>query len=86
MTLEALRLKIGSRTLFGLLRAWARAHRYGNATTGQFIALAEQRSGRQLDAFFRRWLFESGKPRRVRAGRRNGRAPDPAPPRLVLPR
>ena len=86
MTLEALRLKIGSRSLFGILRAWARDHRYGNATTAQFIALAEQRSGRQLDAFFRRWLFDPRKPRAVRAARPNGRAPAPAPSRLALRR
>ncbi len=82
MTLEALRLKIGSRALFGILRAWAGEHRYGNAGTAQFIALAEQRSGRQLDGFFRRWLFEPGKPRQVRAAR----TARPAAPPLRLAR
>ena len=74
MTLEALRLKIGSRRLFALLRAWAAGHRYGNGSTGQFEALAEHFAGRQLDAFFRRWLLQPGKVRIGGAKRTAARA------------
>ena len=62
MTLHALRREIGDRAFFGLLRAWARAHRGGNVTTGDFIALAERRSRRDLGAFFDAWLFTPAKP------------------------
>jgi aminopeptidase N len=62
MTLQALRQKIGDRTLLDLLRTWYREHRGGNATTAQFIALAERKSGRDLSAFFNAWLYTEGKP------------------------
>jgi aminopeptidase N len=64
MTLEALREKIGSPTFFRILRAWAADHRYGNANTHQFVALADSMSGRDLGHFFRVWLYERGKPKR----------------------
>ncbi|HEU5161430.1 MAG TPA: M1 family metallopeptidase [Streptosporangiaceae bacterium] len=62
MTLVALRQKIGTEKFDELLRTWARDHRGGNVTTGQFIALANQISGTNLDAFFRAWLYEKGRP------------------------
>jgi aminopeptidase N len=62
MTLQALREKIGDATFFPLLKAWTATYRHGNATTQQFIALAEQMSGQDLDAFFQTWLYTAGKP------------------------
>jgi aminopeptidase N len=62
MTLQALREKLGNRTFFRILRDWAAQHRYGNVTTAQFIALAERDSGRDLDHFFRVWLYRPAKP------------------------
>ena len=62
MTLEALREKIGDPTFFQLMRDWATQHRYGNVTTAQFIALAEQLSGMDLDQFFDVWLYQPDKP------------------------
>jgi aminopeptidase N len=62
MTLQALREKLGDRVFVRLLRDWAAAHRYGNATTAQFIRLAERESGRDLRHFFDVWLYQPGKP------------------------
>ena len=62
MTLQALRVELGDRTFFPVLRHWLAAHRYGNGTVGQFIALAEADSGRDLTRFFRAWLFDPDKP------------------------
>jgi aminopeptidase N len=62
MTLQALREKIGNGPFLEIIRAWAAAHRHANATTADFIALAEQISGRDLDAFFNTWLYTAGKP------------------------
>jgi aminopeptidase N len=62
MTLQALREKLGDRVFFRIMRDWARQHRYGNATTHQFIALAERDSGRNLRHFFDVWLFQPAKP------------------------
>ena len=43
-------------------RAWYARYRNGTADTADFVALAERVSGRDLDAFFRTWLYEPGKP------------------------
>jgi aminopeptidase N len=63
MTLQALREKIGDGPFFTLLRTWTATHRYGNATTEQFVALAQQISGQDLTAFFDTWIRSARKPR-----------------------
>jgi aminopeptidase N len=62
MTLQALREKIGDGPFFQILRTWAAQHRHANASTADFIALAEQVSGRDLDGFFHAWLYAARKP------------------------
>jgi aminopeptidase N len=64
MTLQALRVKIGKDAAFlDLLRDWVAAHRYGNATTRDFVAFTEQRFPRLgLEHFFDVWLYQPGKP------------------------
>ncbi|MGW2783968.1 M1 family metallopeptidase [Streptomyces populi] len=62
MTLQRLRERIGDTAFFRLLPAWTKLHRYGNANTADFIALAERTSGQQLDDLFQTWLFTTGKP------------------------
>jgi len=62
MALEALRLKIGTKPMLQTLRRWAIRHRYGNADIEEFIALAEEVSGKNLGPFFQRWIYRRGKP------------------------
>jgi aminopeptidase N len=62
MTLEALRQKVGDGPFFRTMRNWAQQNRFGNVTTAQFIALAEQESGVDLDHFFDVWLYQPDKP------------------------
>lgn len=62
MTLHALRNVIGDKALLETARAWVKDKRYSNGTIEQFKALAEQKSGANLDDFFRVWLFTAGKP------------------------
>jgi aminopeptidase N len=62
MTLQALRELAGDARFLGILRTWYREHRDGNVTTADFIALAERKTGRELDAFFQDWLYEPGRP------------------------
>ncbi|WP_420035650.1 M1 family metallopeptidase [Streptomyces sp. cg28] len=62
MTLQMLRERIGDKAFFKLLPLWTRLHRYENARTSDFIALAERVSGQQLDDLFDTWLFTTGKP------------------------
>ena len=62
MTLQALREKIGDDAFFEILRRWYADNRYGNVSTEDFIALSEEVSGQELDAFFDVWLYTDGKP------------------------
>jgi len=62
MVLQALRVKVGDTAFFGILRDWAAQHRAGNATTDQFMALAEKDSGMSLKPLFDAWLFGTTKP------------------------
>ncbi len=62
MALQALRMQIGSKTFFVLLRRWAAQHREGNATTAELEALAERLSGQHLGGFFQDWLYTAAKP------------------------
>ncbi len=62
MTVEALRQRVGDEVFYSIVRIWAADHAYGNATTAELVALAETRSGEDLDAFFDRYLYQPGKP------------------------
>lgn len=62
MTLQALRTKVGDQRFFAILRAWATEHRGGNATTAQFVALAQRISGMDLHRLFQVWLYEPERP------------------------
>ncbi|MBO3753161.1 hypothetical protein J5X84_44620 [Streptosporangiaceae bacterium NEAU-GS5] len=57
MTLHALRLRVGDATFFRILRAYAAAYRYGNATTADFTGIATRISGQDLRGFFQTWLY-----------------------------
>jgi aminopeptidase N len=56
LTLHALRMEVGDDPFFEILRTWADRYAYGNATTNDFIALAEEVAGRDLDPLFDAWL------------------------------
>lgn len=57
LTLHDLRLRIGDDDFFEVLRSYATAYRHQNAATGDFVALAEEIAGRDLDNLFEAWLF-----------------------------
>ena len=62
MTLQALREKIGDRAFLTVMRRWYAEHKYGNGSTQEFVALAQQVSGQKLGDFFQAWLYTPGKP------------------------
>jgi aminopeptidase N len=62
LTLEALRRTVGDATFYAILREWVERNRGENVTTADFIALSEETSGQQLDAFFQTWLYAWGLP------------------------
>jgi aminopeptidase N len=63
LALEALRQRVGEPTFQSILRRWLTEHLYGNASTTEFIELAQQESGLDLAHFFDVWLFRPSKPR-----------------------
>jgi aminopeptidase N len=65
LLLDDLRHQIGDDNFFRLLHEWVARHRYGNATAADFISLAEEVSGQDLDAFFVDWLQTPWTPDRV---------------------
>lgn len=65
MTVQALRHRIGEADFTKLLHTWPVRHRNGNATTADFIALAEEISGEDLGSFFQHWLYDTQRPART---------------------
>ncbi len=61
-TLHALRLEVGDETFFEILRTYYDRFKYANASTADFIAVAEDVSGQDLSALFDAWLFDGGVP------------------------
>ncbi len=61
-TLHALRLAVGDEPFFEIIRAYVERFQYGNASTADFIALAEEISGQDLANLFDAWLFAGGVP------------------------
>ena len=61
-TLHALRLEVGDQAFFQILRTYYDRYQYANASTEDFIAVAEEVSGQELDAFFQSWLFDREAP------------------------
>jgi aminopeptidase N len=65
MTLQALRNRIEDEAFWTVLRTWVADHRRDNATTAEFVALAEQVSGQDLGDFFEVWLETPERPART---------------------
>jgi aminopeptidase N len=62
MALQALREQVGDDHFFEIIRSWVDEHGGDDATTADFIALAERTSGEDLGDLFQRWLYEDGLP------------------------
>ncbi|HZG53182.1 MAG TPA: M1 family metallopeptidase, partial [Pyrinomonadaceae bacterium] len=61
--LHMLRAELGDAAFFRGVRAYYRAHLHRNATTEDLRAALERASGKNLRAFFARWIYASGHPR-----------------------
>jgi aminopeptidase N len=61
-TLHALRLKVGDSAFFSILRTYYDRYKYGNATTADFIKVAEEVSRIDLADFFDAWLYKTAVP------------------------
>jgi len=61
-TLHALRLEVGDRSFFRILRRYATDFRHASATTDDFIAMAEAVTGQDLTELFDAWLYHEAVP------------------------
>jgi aminopeptidase N len=59
LTAHALRLKVGDEVFFKILRTYLERYQYGNASTDDFIAVAEEVSKQELSPFFASWLDQT---------------------------
>ncbi|MEX1280323.1 MAG: M1 family metallopeptidase [Acidimicrobiia bacterium] len=57
LTLHALRAEVGDEAFFATLAAWTDRYAHANATTADFVALAEEVAGSELDDLFDAWLY-----------------------------
>ncbi len=62
LTLHALRVRVGDEPFFEILRTFTGKFRMSNATTADFIEVAEAVSQQDLVDFFQAWLFEAPLP------------------------
>ncbi len=62
MTVQALRDEVGDDAFWTILHTWTETHAFGTGSTEEFIALAEQVSGRDLGDLFDVWLFTPSRP------------------------
>jgi len=62
LTLHALRVEVGNDVFFNILRTYQERYKGGNASTNDFIAVAEEVSGKDLKGFFDDWLYDSKLP------------------------
>ena len=59
LTIHALRRLVGDGTFFNILRTYIERYTNSNASTADFIAVAEELSGQDLTAFFDAWLYST---------------------------
>lgn len=62
LTLHALRREVGDHVFFDILREYYQRHAHSVVTTADFVAAAEDVSGRDLDALFEAWLYSEEMP------------------------
>ncbi|MFJ8675070.1 M1 family metallopeptidase [Streptomyces sp. NPDC093589] len=62
MLLQQLRLAVGDKTFFSILKEWPAEHRHANADAEDFIAFCEERTDEDLTDLFDDWLYGEGRP------------------------
>jgi aminopeptidase N len=62
LTLHALRVEIGDEAFFKTMQTYFERYKGGNAATADFIAVAEEVSGKDLTEFFNNWLYSESIP------------------------
>ena len=83
MALHALRIEIGEEAFFKTLREYISRHAGGNVTTEDFVVVAEETAGRELDDLFDSWLFGETTPPPPGMNSGLGNQPAPSPGRAI---
>ncbi|MFD7611815.1 M1 family metallopeptidase [Streptomyces sp. NPDC059828] len=63
MVLHKVREAVGDDAFYEIVQGWAKEHRHGNASTDDFIAYVEGKSGKDLTALWDTWLYGESKPK-----------------------
>lgn len=61
MVLHRIRQEVGDEKFFALVRGWAADHRHGNASTADFTAYAQKKTGHDLKKVWDVWLYGTGR-------------------------
>ncbi len=61
-TLHALRERVGDEHFFEIIATYQNRYAHGNAEIADFVEVAEEISGRNLDGFFESWLYQANIP------------------------
>lgn len=62
LALHALRVRVGDEVFFDILRSYSERYRNSNVTSAEFMSLAEEVSGEELDDLFEAWLYRQTLP------------------------
>ncbi|MFF3399252.1 M1 family metallopeptidase [Streptomyces sp. NPDC002659] len=62
MVLHKIRLAVGEDAFFEIVEGWATEHRHSNASTADFTAYVEKKSGKDLTELWDTWLYGKEKP------------------------
>lgn len=63
MVLQRIRQEVGDEKFFALVRGWAADHRHGNASTADFTAYAQEKTGHDLKKVWDVWLYGKERPK-----------------------
>ncbi|MFD9334139.1 M1 family metallopeptidase [Streptomyces sp. NPDC060028] len=63
MVLQRIRQEVGDEKFFALVRGWAADHRYGNVSTADFTAYAQEKTGHDLHKVWDVWLYGEDRPK-----------------------
>ncbi|MFD9301631.1 M1 family metallopeptidase [Streptomyces sp. NPDC060048] len=63
MVLHRIRQEVGDERFFALVRGWAADHRHGNASTADFTAYAQEKTGHDLKKVWDVWLYGEARPK-----------------------
>ncbi|WP_328682515.1 M1 family metallopeptidase [Streptomyces sp. NBC_00322] len=62
MVLHKIRQAVGEDAFFKIVKGWAAEHRHSNASTDDFTAYVEKKSGKDLTELWDTWLYGKDKP------------------------